>query len=121
MKELEVDPSNAGAHYVLGQLAAKAEDWDEAIRQFSQAAQLDPNFAEAYVGWGFSLVTLKKYDDAVAPLRKAETLTPGNPAVHYALGTALSRTGHKEEAEKEFEIHRKLTATTPVPLGSGKP
>lgn len=120
-KELEVDPKNAGAHYVLGQIASKNEAWDEAIGQFSQAAKLDPNFAEAYLGWGYSLLALKKYEDAIAPLRRAEALTPGNPAAHYALATALSRSGHKEEAEKEFEIHRNLTSASPNASGGEKP
>lgn len=117
IKELAIDPNNAGAHYILGQLETKEEAWEQAVEQFSQAAKLDPNFAEAYVGWGFSLVTLKKYQEAIEPLRRAEALTPGNPAVHYALATALSRSGHKEEAEKEFAIHRNLTA--PPATGSG--
>ena len=120
-KELEIDPKNAGAYYVLGQIATKNEDWDSAVDQFTRAAKLDQNFAEAYLGWGFSLVTLKKYEDAIAPLRKAETLQPGNPAVHYALATALSRSGHKEEAEKEFEIHRNLTAQPQSAAGGAKP
>jgi tetratricopeptide (TPR) repeat protein len=113
-KEIEIDPKNAGAHYVLGELASKDENWDEAITQFSQAAKLNANFAEAYLGWGFALVTVKRYQEAIAPLRVAERLTPGNPAIHYSLGTALIRTGQKEEAEKEFAIHRTLIATKPA-------
>ena len=65
------------------------------------------------MGWGSSLVTLKKYEDAIQPLRIAERLTPGNPEVHHALATALERSGHKEEAEKEFAIHRSLSSATP--------
>jgi tetratricopeptide (TPR) repeat protein len=120
-KEIEIDPKNAGAHYVLGELASKDEKWEEAVTQFSEAAKLDPTFAEAYLGWGFALVTLKRYREAIPPLRVAERLTPGNPSVHYSLATALVRSGQKEEAEEEFAIHRSLTATTPVPLGSSKP
>ncbi len=118
-KELELDPNNAAAHYILGELASRSENWDQAIAQFSAAAKLDPNFAEAYLGWGFALVTLKRYQDAIVPLRVAEHLTPRNPAVHYSLATALVRTGQKEEAEKEFAIHRSLTATAPAPAQSG--
>ncbi len=120
-RELEVDPKNAGAHFVLGELASKDEKWDEAIAQFSETVKLDPNFAEAYLGWGFALVSLKRYQEAIAPLRVAERLTPANPAIHYSLATALTRTGQKEEADKEFAIHRGLTATTPTPLGGDKP
>ncbi len=120
-KEIEINPNNAGAHYVLGELASRDENWDEAIAQFSEAAKLDPNFAEAYLGWGFALVTVKRYQEAIAPLRVAERLTPGNPAIHYSLATALIRTGQKEEAEKEFALHKSLTAATPPPPANDKP
>lgn len=110
LKEIKIDPSNAGAHYILGELARRDDKCDEAIPQFSEAVKLDANFAEAYLGKGLCLVTLKKYEDAIPPLRLAERLTPGNPEVHNTLGTALQRTGHKEEAEKEFAIHRSLTS-----------
>lgn len=32
-----------------------------------------------------------------------------NPGAQYSLATALTRAGHKEEAEKEFAIHRQMT------------
>ncbi|MFZ0957968.1 MAG: tetratricopeptide repeat protein [Candidatus Sulfotelmatobacter sp.] len=110
LRELQIDPSNAGAEYILGELARQDEKWDEAISRFSQAAKLNPNFADAYLGWGLCLVTVKKYEDAIGPLRTAERLAPGNPEVHHTLATALERSGHKEEAEKEFAIHRSLNS-----------
>jgi tetratricopeptide (TPR) repeat protein len=110
LKELEIDPSNAGAEYILGELARRDEKWDEAIARFSQASKLNPNFAEAYLGLGTSLVSVKKYEEAIPPLRTAERFMPGNPEVHHTLATALQRSGHKEEAEKEFAIHRSLTS-----------
>jgi tetratricopeptide (TPR) repeat protein len=110
VKEIQIDPRNAGAHYILGELARHDEKWSEAISRFSQAAKLDANFAEAYLGWGLCLVTVKSYEEAIPPLRTAERLAPGNPEVHHALATALARSGHKEEAEKEFAIHRSLSS-----------
>src|SRR5579863_7888469 len=110
LKEITIDPTNAGAHYVLGELARRDEKCEEAILQFSEAIKFNPNFAEAYLGKGLCLVNLKKYEEAVPPLRTAERLTPGNPEIHHTLATALQRSGHKEEADKEFAIHRSLTA-----------
>lgn len=120
-KELEIDPKNAGAAYVLGELARRDEDWDQAIARFSQAAKLDTSLAEAYLGWGSCLVTVKRYVEAIEPLRAAEKLTPGNPAVHFTLATALNRSGHKEEAEREFAIHRGLVASGPAAPTDEKP
>src|SRR5439155_10672387 len=91
LKELQIDPNNAGAQDILGELARREEKWDEAIFRFSQAAKLDPNFAEAHLGLGLCLVTVKRYEEAISPLRAAARLTPGNPAVHHALATALER------------------------------
>ena len=117
LKEITIDPSNAGAHYILGELARRDAKCEEAIPRFSEAIKFNPNFAEAYLGEGLCLVTLKKYEEAIPPLRSAERLTPGNPQVHHTLATALQRSGRKEEAEKEFSIHRSLTAGQ----GSGGP
>lgn len=108
LKELQIDPGNADAEYILGVLAQHAQDWDEAITRFSQAAKLNQNFAEAYLGWGAALLGDKKYEEAIAPLKHAELLTPGNPDIHNALATALVRTGNKAEAEKEFAILHNL-------------
>jgi tetratricopeptide (TPR) repeat protein len=108
LKEIQLDPNNAGAVYILGELDRRDQKWDEAIERYTQAVKIDPNLGEAYLGWGYCLVNLKKYEDAIPPLRTAERLMPANPEVHHSLGTALERSGHKDEAQKEFAIHEKL-------------
>jgi tetratricopeptide (TPR) repeat protein len=108
LKEIQIDPNNAGAIYILGELDRRDQKWDEAISRYTQAVKIDPNLGEAYLGWGYCLVNLKKYEDAIAPLRTAERLIPANPEVHHSLGTALERSGHKDEAQKEFALHEKL-------------
>jgi tetratricopeptide (TPR) repeat protein len=112
LKEIQIDPNNAGAHYILGELARQDGKCDDAMPRFTQAIHLDPNFGEAYLGQGLCLVTMKKYEEAIPPLRSAERLMPENPEVHNSLGTALQRTGHKEEAQKEFAIHESLRSAS---------
>src|SRR5256886_12556340 len=121
LKEIQIDPSNAGAQYILGELARRDDKCDEAISRFSQAAKLDPNFAEAHLGWGLCLVAVKRYEEAIPPLRAAESLSPRNPTVHHALATALERSGHKSEAEKEAAIHRSLNSATPTASAPERP
>jgi tetratricopeptide (TPR) repeat protein len=107
--ELEVDPNNAGAEYVLGEMARQNQRWDEAIQHFSQAAKLDAGFGDAFVGWGGSLVSVKKFSDAIPPLETAVKLESGNPAAHYMLAVAYARTGRKEDGDREFAIQKRLT------------
>jgi tetratricopeptide (TPR) repeat protein len=112
LQELEIDPANAGAEYVLGELARQANNFPEAIQHFSKATKFDPNFADAYLGLGVSLLTEKKYAEAVAPLEMAVKLQPGNPAGHYSLATAYARTGRKEDAQREFALQQQAADRT---------
>jgi tetratricopeptide (TPR) repeat protein len=108
-QELEIDPANAGAEYVLGELARQAQDLPGAVQHFSKATELDPNFSDAFLGLGMTLLAEKKYPDAVAPLEKAVKLQPANPAGHYSLATAYARTGRREDADREFALQQKTS------------
>jgi tetratricopeptide (TPR) repeat protein len=105
-EELSIDPSNAGAEYVSGELARQAQDFAGAVHHFTRATELDDNFADAWLGLGMSLLSQKQYAPAVAPLKTAVRLEPANPAAHYALATAYARTGNKEAAEHEFALQK---------------
>ena len=108
-QELAIDPANAGAEYVLGELARQAQDLANAEQHFAKATQLDSNFADAYLGLGMSLLAEKKYTGAIAPLEKAVKMQPGNPAGHYSLATAYARTGRKEDAERQFALQQETS------------
>jgi tetratricopeptide (TPR) repeat protein len=107
-QELEIDPNNAGAEYVLGELARQAQQLDEAIQHFSRAAKLDAGFGDAFLGLGSSLMSQRKFSEAVPPLQTAVKLEPQNPVAHYNLAMAYARSGRKEAADKEFAIHREM-------------
>ncbi len=108
-EELKIDPSNAGAEYVLGELARQDQNWDQAVEHFSRASKLDPAFGDAFLGLGKALISSRKFPEAIPPLQAAVKLEPGNAGAHYNLATAYSRAGRKEEADKEFAIHRQMT------------
>src|SRR5260370_2611032 len=95
--ELRVNPGNAGAEFVLGELSRQGEKNDEAIEHFTRAARLDPTFADAYLGLGRSLLAAAKNEAAVAPLEKAVRLQTDNPVAHFHLATATTRLGVRAE------------------------
>jgi len=119
-QELAIDPANAGAEYVLGELARQAQDLPEAVKHFSKATELESHFGDAYLGLGMSLLAQKNYADAVAPLEKAVELQPANPAGHYSLATAYARTGRKDDAQREFALQQQTADHAGGP-GAQKP
>ena len=111
--ELKLDPDDAPAEFLLGEIARQAGQWDEAIGHFSQASRLDEGFQEAYLALGMSLNAAGKFSDAIAPLRSYVKMQPADPAGHYQLATAYSRTGRKQEADREMALQREATAKKP--------
>jgi tetratricopeptide (TPR) repeat protein len=111
-QELEIDPSNAGAEFVLGVLARRDQQLGEAIGHFSRATKLDAGFGDAFLELGSALLALKQFAEAIPPLETAVKLEPGNPDAHYNLASAYNRAGRKEDADKEFAIHREILAKT---------
>jgi tetratricopeptide (TPR) repeat protein len=125
-KELEIDPHNAGAEYILGELARQESQWGEAIERFTKVTKLDAGFTDAFLSLGMSFVAEGKPVDAIAPLETYVKLQPGNPAGHYQLAMAYSRAGRKEDAKREAaqqretaeKIESQKAANAPKPTGS---
>jgi Flp pilus assembly protein TadD len=67
-------------------------------------------FFEAYLGLGMTLNTAGKFADAVAPLERYTKGVPDDPAGHYQLAIAYSRTGNKEAADRELQLQREALA-----------
>jgi tetratricopeptide (TPR) repeat protein len=106
--ELEVDPNNAGAEYILGEMGRQAQQWDDAIDHFSKASKLDANFADAYLGLGFSLNSIGRFADAIPPLETGVKLQPDNPTGHYQLAIAYNRVGRKDDAKREAALQKEM-------------
>lgn len=112
-EELKIDPDNASAEFMLGEIARQAGQWDDAIPHFSRASKLDEGFQEAYLALGMSLNSAAKFSEAIAPLQNYVKMQPGDPAGHYQLATAYARTGHKPEAEREMALQREASQKNP--------
>lgn len=104
--ELKIDPHNAGAEYVLGELSRQAQQWEDAIEHFSRASSLDASFADAFLGLGFALNSASRYADAIPPLQTGVRLQPANPAGHYQLAIAYNGVGRKEDAKREVRLQK---------------
>src|SRR5579872_4157405 len=109
-KELELDPRNSASDFILGELDRHAGRWDDAVAHFTRASQIDPEFAEAYLGLGISLASASRFADAVKPLETYVKMQPGDPVGHYQLALAYGRTGNREGAIREAAAQKEAAA-----------
>jgi tetratricopeptide (TPR) repeat protein len=108
-EELEIDPRNATAEFVLGQLAADAKDSATAIRHFTRATKLDVGFMEAYLGLGTALNSAKQFTEAIPPLETYEKMAPDSPTGHYQLAVAYAGAGRREDSNREAALQRQTS------------
>ena len=77
-----------------------ARRYDQAIEQCKKTLELDPNFGLAHFWLGRVYQTKKIYPQAIAELRQANQLQPGNPLYLAVLGSAYGASGQPAEAQK---------------------
>jgi len=77
LRALELDSSLGPAHAWLGTLAYFHEwDWDNAEKEYKQAADLDPNYAPAHLLYAVFLVSMGNQEKGLAEMRRAQELDP---------------------------------------------
>lgn len=73
------------------------------ISEFRKAAELDPNFADAFVNLGAALMDKHDYGAAIIPLKHALQLSPDLTVAHQFVGYALLAQGYSAEAIPHLE------------------
>ena len=95
-------------YYNLGLLYMTHGKVDEAIPYFRQALGQNPRFTEAKIKLAVALSRKETSQEALDLLQEAVQLEPDNPEAHYRLGLLLTKTGRRDEGERELELFRKL-------------
>jgi tetratricopeptide (TPR) repeat protein len=107
-RELAVDPTNANAAYELGVAHYRSAQFDQARQAFEQALKQYPDFQEAEVGLGRTLLALRKPDAALEHLRRAVQLNSQDEVAHYHLSRAYRELGKQAEEQKAMAEFRRL-------------
>ena len=97
---VRLDRRSGDAQAALGMMQARTAQWAQAESSFKRAIELaprDPLWREQFAG--FFLLPLDRKEEAIAQLRAAEAIDPGNRAIHSALVNPLRAMGRFEEAD----------------------
>ncbi len=106
---LPVAPSSAaqqtepvGVYIDRGILAYDEKKYAEALKNFLEAFQIDPENAEVRYFVGIAHLALDQVPEAIAHLEKARQLDPNDPDIAFNLGVAYFTKGEYERAEAQF-------------------
>ncbi|MDQ6700920.1 MAG: tetratricopeptide repeat protein, partial [Acidobacteriota bacterium] len=103
-------PANAGLRLNLGMALQMSGRQQEAIPQFEQVLEAEPNSLPALMSLGVARLETNDPARAVGPFEKAIALQPSNSNVRGMLANALLSQGRAKDAAPHF---RKLTTLTP--------
>jgi tetratricopeptide (TPR) repeat protein len=107
-KELEIDSSNANAAYELGEVRRKAGELEPARELFELALKHYPEFEEAQIALGRTLLDLGKADLALPHFQKAVALDPNDAVGYFQMARAYGALGKTSEQERAAEQYRRL-------------
>lgn len=93
----------AGTHINLGNAFIMEDRVQDAIGQYEQALQFNPNDPYAPLNLAKALMRVGRFEDAIGPYGEALRIEPDNARAHYDLGISLCKVGKPSEAVPHFE------------------
>jgi len=107
-----LDPTRSQARtaYEQGVRQIGARDYGGAMQSLTQAIQLEPTLAVAYVARGSANIGLRRYSEAAADYESALRLDGSMASPLYGLGEALRAMGRSTDAKQYYERYASSAA-----------
>ncbi len=109
LKAIELDDALAEPHASLAFIAETYEwDWPAAEREYKQALELNPGYAQAHNWYGGYLTYTGRFNEGVAEAMRARELDPLSLPLNNALAGRLLVAGRYDEALREVQTTLEL-------------
>jgi serine/threonine protein kinase/tetratricopeptide (TPR) repeat protein len=110
-RAVDLDPTSAEAYSALG-FATVCHDFDWAVAegQHRRAIEINPNYATGHHWYGFHLVMVGRFDEALNELLRARELDPLSPSIMQGLGWAYY---HARRFEESIATYRNMLEAVP--------
>jgi TolB-like protein/DNA-binding winged helix-turn-helix (wHTH) protein len=103
LKAATLDDSLAEAHTALAGVYQMEWNWTATGHELERAVELDPQYARAYHVQAFHLMLMRRYDEAVASIKRACELDPLNMVVNVDAGEIFLTAGRADEAFRQWQ------------------
>ena len=100
---LQLSPDDAEAHFNRGFLLQERNDHEGALAAFDAALAINPDHDRALYGIALSLISTRRLEEALAPLKKNTKLQPMSPYGWYQLARVQHDLGRTDEAQKVLD------------------
>ena len=103
---LALNPSSPEAFLNRAETFRRQKRYEESLRWYRSAIEVNPDYALAYMGMGDSLYHTGQYDEAISSMRRAISLWPSSPlepTLRYLMGQAAREAGRPDEAAQHYE------------------
>lgn len=100
---LKKNPQSWFAWYNLGETLFRVGRYDEALRSYTQALSIRPDYGQAYANRGGTLLYLGQFEEALRDCDKAIESFPTYALAFNNRGVAKVRLGRPEEAVPDFD------------------
>lgn len=105
--------SAAQSLYSQGLGILSRDDYARAVGFFEKAAEIDPNYAEAWYQAGFCYGMLGKHNEALKASKQAAKLRPNWTETYVNIGASSFALGQFKEAAEAYRTATKLDETNP--------
>jgi serine/threonine protein kinase/tetratricopeptide (TPR) repeat protein len=102
-RALELDPTSAAAHAVLGDLHLARWNWGAAEQEIRKAVGFEPNASVAHLNYWRLLMRLRRFEEARREIELARTLDPVSANITANYGYQFSVEGRCKEAVGYFD------------------
>mgnify|MGYP000508850971 CR=1 FL=1 len=90
-------------HYQQGEIYASAENYEQAIKEYTRAIEIDPNDATYYNNRGWAYYYQKKYAEAENDFKTALEKNPSNPSyAHRGMASVYLIKGNNDVAKEYY-------------------
>jgi Flp pilus assembly protein TadD len=96
------------ALHLLAVVAARRNEWDEAVRLATLALEIEPGHVEVLCNRGVALRVLNRPDEALADYDRALAIAPSSAIAHNNRGVALAALNRHRQALDAFDAALRL-------------
>ncbi len=108
MFALKENPYDPHSEFELGEIGFMRSNLPGALKHYSRAVELQPDFVDAQLALGKVLNEMHQPQEAVKHLLAAIQLDPENSSAHYQLAQSYRSLNQRDDARREMNMFIKL-------------